>query len=149
MLADPSTSLLLLQEMQPSLKPLPATASVSESTSAQAPSHRNTRRFCRAGIADGPGQKGWRPLGRFSLSDRSVLSLTPQRHLRMLQMHCGKTARRAREQVMRCDERAGLILRQPSRAQLRCDMRRREAPQTSFTALMRIKNDLTAGTQIR
>ncbi|MEQ2191863.1 hypothetical protein XENOCAPTIV_003551, partial [Xenoophorus captivus] len=42
---------------------------------------------------------------------------------RMLQTHCGKTARRAREQVMRCDERAGLILQQPSRAQLRCDMR--------------------------
>lgn len=36
-LASPLTSLLLLQEMQPSLKPLPATASVSESTSAQAP----------------------------------------------------------------------------------------------------------------
>ena len=37
--AAPSTSLLLLQEMQPSLNPLPATASVSESTSAQAPWH--------------------------------------------------------------------------------------------------------------
>ena len=37
--AEPSTSLLRLQEMQPSLKPFPATASVSESTSAHAPRH--------------------------------------------------------------------------------------------------------------
>lgn len=36
------TSLLILQEMQPSLKPRPATASVSESTSAHAPSHCRT-----------------------------------------------------------------------------------------------------------
>lgn len=39
--AVPFTSLLLLQEMHPSLKPLPATASVSDSTSAHAPSHRS------------------------------------------------------------------------------------------------------------
>lgn len=37
MVAELTTSLRLLHEMQPSLKPFPATASVSESTSAQAP----------------------------------------------------------------------------------------------------------------
>lgn len=40
--AEASTSGLILQEMHPSLNPLPATASVSESTSAQAPWDRDT-----------------------------------------------------------------------------------------------------------
>lgn len=47
--AAASTSPLILQEMQPNLKPLLATASVSESTSTQAPWHRDATEW-----------KGWR-----------------------------------------------------------------------------------------
>ena len=73
--AEPSTSLLRLQEMQPSLKPSPATASVSESTSAHAPRHITT-----GGERVGEREGGRELLGCADLSVELYCSFLPQDH---------------------------------------------------------------------